>query len=67
MNKNTLNTLKQLKVMNLRIVSFEQHEFSRVNGRPRNFNLSTIKIMCEMGVTQITDLRHGLQYYLKVF
>jgi len=32
MNKNTSNTLKQLKVMNLRIVNFEQHEFQGLTG-----------------------------------
>ena len=48
MNKNTLNTLKQLKVMNLRIVSFEQRGFKGCWERPKNFNLSTMWIMCEM-------------------
>ena len=49
MNKNTLNTLKQLKVMNLRIVSFEQHEFQGLMGGLKTLISSTIKIMCEMG------------------
>jgi len=35
--------------MNLRIVSFEQHEFQGLMGGLKTLISSTIKIMCEMG------------------